>query len=790
MAASQGPEVRQVEVGITGMSCTACARTVEQHLARLSQVEGVRVNYALERAFLTVQAPVSARELEAAIANAGYGVAGETLRFRVEGLDEAPLRDRLAKILASHPALLSYRWDVARGVLTVRLLPGLASPDAVLEDLQASGLWISPLASEGAEREDDEARQRWLLALAGTVPLWVAAVTRWLHHPVGVLDSRSLALLLASGVQWGPGLPFFLRAVNGVRHRTLSMDVLVALATLSAWVVSLWGYWIHGAVYFGMSATVVTLVLWGKTWEARAKQRTTAVLRALEDVAPRMAWRCAGDKGWESVPCDRLGVGDVVMVRPGDYIPVDGVVQAGRTGVDESMLTGEARLCLKAPGDRVYAGTRHCGSEAVQIVASQVGPDTLRAHMMEAVEKAQAAKAPLERLADRLASRFVPFVLALAGVTWLGTGHWLRAVAVLVAACPCALGLATPTAVLVGTGTAARRGILFRHGEALERASRVNAVVLDKTGTLTRGEPRLTSVHCFGGYDKETAVALAASLERDSQHPLAQAFRRATEHRLLVEDVFEDIGAGLVGVWRGERVLLGSLRHLARFGLAVPRDAGREARGHQVWLAVGNAVVAQFALADAVRPRARATVQTLKRWGYRVVMATGDRAEEARRIADAVGIEEVCADVTPEQKAELVKSLQAEGHQVAMVGDGVNDALALATAAVGIAVVRGDNEAVAAADIILLRADVEALLEALVLARRTVRKISQNFAWALVYNGVLLPLAVLGVVHPSVSGGAMAMSSGAVVTNSLTLAKAIPRAGVPDSRARRIPPES
>jgi Cu+-exporting ATPase len=769
MGRDEGTGAFEVELTIGGMSCAACTRAVEQSLARVPAVQKVTVNLALERAFVQLKAPVAASELVAAVTNAGYTVPSETLKLAVDGLSEAPLRERMARVFAAHSGVVSHRSNLATGEVTVRYVKGLTSSARIVDDLQAAGFWIRHPLKQEPPSERDEARHRWLMSLAGTVPLWVVMVSHALHHPVGWLSPRWVPLVLGSWVQWGPGLPFVMRAYNGIKHGSFSMDVLVAVATLSAWMMSVYGFWAHGPLYFDMAATVITLVLWGKYWEASAKRRTSEALRALAGLTPQMAWRVGDNDTLERVPLLALNRGDVVVVRPGDPIPVDGVVVAGHAAVDESMLTGEAQVRVKAPGETVHAGTVHRGRAVVRVRADQVGADTLVAQMIEAVEQAQADKAPLERMADRLAARFVPFVMALSVATWAATGNWVRAVAVLVAACPCALGLATPTAILVGTGLAARRGILFRRGEALEQASRVNVLVLDKTGTLTRGEPEVIAVHAFGSYDRATVCALAASLEQYSNHPMGRAFRLLTDQRLSVDDVYEEIGEGLVGEWEAKPVALGNWRLMER--LAVAPLSELPARGQSIWLAVEGQIVAQFDMTDGVRPRAKATVEQLKRSGYRVMMATGDHRDQAQRVADAVGITEVYAELTPDAKAEVVRSLIRQGFTVAMVGDGINDALALATAQVGIQVARDHNLATEVADIVLLRSDVEAIGDALWVSRRTVRKIYQNFGWALIYNGILLPLAVIGAVHPGLAGGAMAFSSGAVVTNSLLLGK-------------------
>jgi Cu+-exporting ATPase len=594
-----------------------------------------------------------------------------------------------------------------------------------------------------------------------------------------------MQFLAATVVQWGPGSSFTRRAWLSVRHGNANMDVLVATGTLAAWGVSVYGVFARAPLYFDTSATVITLILVGKYLEAMAKGKTSEAIRQLLALRPTTTRLVEANGQVTEVPVESVTVGQMLEIRAGDRIPVDGRVLNGTGLVDESMLTGEPEWQPKAVDQEVAAGTVHRGDRAFRMEAIRVGRDTVLAHIVEAVEEAQAAKAPIQQFADRVANVFVPIVLGIAAITFVSTGlvtgdyraALLRAVAVLVVACPCSLGLATPTAVMVGSGIGARLGVLFRNGEALERVAKVQVVALDKTGTLTEGHPAVERVVTAAGVEEARVLGLAAALERASSHPLARAIIRAADavEPVAVEDVYTEEGQGMVGFRAGETVLLGSPKLLGAYGASIPDalaasvETDAQAGRTVVWLAVQDAVLGALIIADRIRPDARATIQALAARGIRTVMLTGDRQATANRVGHDVGITEVRAELSPQDKAAFIAAAEQAGRSVAMVGDGINDAPALARASVGMAVASGSDVATETAEVTLMRSEVGAVLQALTVGQKTLAKVRQNLFWALFYNVLMIPLAAFGVLSPMIAGAAMAFSSVTVVTNSLLL---------------------
>ena len=590
-------------------------------------------------------------------------------------------------------------------------------------------------------------------------------------------------LVLASVVQFGPGARFYRGAWKALRSGAPDMDVLVALGTSAAWGLSLWAL-LHAspALYFDSSALIITLILLGKWLETWARGRTAAAIRALSALRPETAV-VLREGGERTVPAAALRVGDVVVVRPGERIPADGRVQDGAAAVDESMLTGESLPVEKGPGAAVSAGTV-CSDGRLVIGLTAVGSETTLARIVRLVEKAQATKAPVQRLADRVAAVFVPAVLAVAAVTlgawWIGTGNAsaavLNAVSVLVIACPCALGLATPTAIMAGTGAAARRGILIKDAIVLERAHTITAVAFDKTGTLTEGRPRLVRVVPAEGVSREDVLRMSGALQADSEHPLARAVREAAPGVAGAESFRVLAGRGVAGRVDGRALVLGSRAVAAEHaplptGLMEQADALERSGETVSWLVQSEpaSVLGLLAFADQVKPEAGRAIAELKAAGLRTALITGDRRSVAQAVAADVGIDEVQAETLPEDKARAVEALRQRGMVVAMVGDGVNDALALAAADLGIAMGTGTDVAMETAGITLMRGDLRLVPEAITLALRTWRTIRRGLFWAFVYNVVGIPLAALGLLSPVIAGAAMALSSLSVVGNALTL---------------------
>lgn len=770
----------QLEIG--GMTCAACAQTVERTLGRIGGVQNVSVNLASEKAYITYD-PNRTRpeEFGPPLEKVGYHLRTEEVRLHVVGLDELVIRQRLEHLLSSLPGVLHVRINGANGTVVLDAMRGITDPAELLSGIVKAGFSAvrERPGMSAKQRETRGALVRLTASLALTIPLWMLMMGRMTMGSTASDGGNTVIIvemLLGTLVQWGPGYGFATRAWANVRRFTANMDVLVAMATLAAWVMSLYGVWSKGPVYFNMSATVISIVLLGKYLESRARTRTTEAIQQLAELTPRTTRRVTPVGKIEVIPLGDLTVGDVALVRPGDRIPVDGVLLDAPAIVDESLLTGEVMPVRKLPGAHLSQGTLLRGTKPIRVKAARVGKDTELAQVVRIVERAQADKPSVQNLADRIASVFVPIVMVLSFITLWVTGDWMRAVAVLVAACPCALGLATPTAIAVGTGIGARRGILFRHGESLERANRVDTILLDKTGTLTLGHPEVIDVTVSGPYDQATLEALAAGLETGSGHPLADAFMRLASGRTApMEDVYEEPGCGVVGTWQGHSVLLGNERLLRDYDVALPSALIDQIRliartgATPIVMAVGDTVAALFTVADPVRPDAAAEVAELKVRGYRVVMVTGDHPDTAEATAAQLGIGEVRSNCSPEVKAQVAAEFEANGRHVAMVGDGLNDAPALARAYLGIAVASGRDIASDVADITLLRSDVRAIGEALRVSRRTMAKIRQNYGWALIYNAVMIPLAAAGIVSPIVAGSAMAFSSVAVVTNSISL---------------------
>ena len=714
-----------VDLTIRGMSCASCVGRVEKALARVPGVAAVAVNLATERARVQTRGGVRVEALTQAITAAGY--------------EAAP---------AARPA--------AR-----------------------------------AETGGDGLPEWWPVALAAvlTAPLALQMLAAFFGNDWSLPPLVQLAL--ATPVQFWLGGRFYRAGWKALRARSGNMDLLVALGTSAAYGLSVYLMFVrpgHGMhLYFEASAIIITLVLLGKWFEARAKRQTTEAIRALQALRPDIA-RVRRDGVEREVPLESVRVGDVVVVRPGERIPVDGEVREGASNVDESLITGESLPVAKAEGDRVTGGA--INAEGLLVVETRaVGTETTLARIIRLVEDAQAAKAPIQKLVDKVSAVFVPVVLVIALVTlaaWgFATGDWeqalLSAVAVLVIACPCALGLATPTAMMAGTGIAARHGILVKDAEALEIAHRVSCVAFDKTGTLTEGRPSLAALEPAVGAAEEL-LRLAAALQRSSEHPLARAVTNEAAARRIDPPAALAVralpGRGVQGELDGATLYLGSRRLMRELDIPLARleaaAARHESEGRTVsWLAREangeRALLGLLAFGDTAKASARRAVERLHAQGVRTVMMTGDNRGSAHAVARALGIDEVLAEVLPQDKAEAVAGLKRAGGVVAMVGDGINDAPALAAADVGIAMSTGTDVAMHAAGVTLMRGDPLLVADALDISRRTYRKIRQNLFWAFIYNVVGIPLAALGFLNPVIAGAAMAFSSVSVVTNALLL---------------------
>lgn len=788
----------EIDVGIGGMTCASCVARVERAIRKVPGVAEVSVNLATERARIAFDgtAPDTGGVLEA-IAKAGYEPVAEEFDLRVEGMTCASCSGRVEKALRKVAGVS----DAAVNLATERAhVTGVGVDLATLvAAIEKAGYQASPVtAADAVTGEPDEAQGRSrrelrhvLIAAALSLPLVIGMVGDLLGFDV--MPPGWIQFLLATPVQFWLGWRFYRAAYKAVRAGAGNMDLLVAIGTTAAWGLStyllLTAHAGHGMphLYFEGSAVLITFVLLGKWLETRAKGQTAAAIRALMGLRPDTA-RVRRDGVEIELPVEQVRRGDVVVVRPGERMPVDGRVVEGSGSVDESMLTGEPLPVEKGAGAKVTGGSINVDGLLV-VETTAVGAETMLAKIVRMVEGAQASKAPIQRTVDRVSAVFVPVVLLIAAVTfaaWWGiTGDVeaaiVTAVSVLVIACPCALGLATPTSIMVGTGAAARHGILIKDAEALERAHAVTTVAFDKTGTLTEGKPRVTDIIPAVGVTEAEVLRVAAALQQGSEHPLAHAVRvRADEdgrELVPVTDFKALAGRGVCGSVEGRAVQLGAKRLMAEGGLA---DAALdtlasdlEASGRTVsWLAEvapERRVLGLVAFGDTVKDEARQAVQTLHEQGIEAVMVTGDSKGAANAVARELGIDRVFAEVLPGDKADVVANLKREGKVVAMVGDGINDAPALAAADVGIAMGTGTDVAMATAGVTLMRGNPVLVGGAVDVSRRTYAKIKQGLFWAFVYNLVGLPLAALGYLSPVLAGAAMALSSVSVVVNALTL---------------------
>lgn len=714
--------------------------------------------------------------------------AGKVVEFSISGMTCAACSARLEKVLNRQPGMQA-NVNLASERARIRLGEGVDAA-AVIAAVAKAGFSAAPVDGETRRREKaekqrvhrSEARHFWI-AVALSLPL--VGQMFFMFGEAGHHSElpRWLQFLLATPVQFWIGWRFYVGAYKALRGGGANMDVLVVLGTTMAWaystVVTLAG--LHQHVYFEGAAAVITLVLLGKLLEAKAKARTSEAIESLIRLQPKTA-RVERGGEWIEMPVEALMPGDIFQVRPGESVPVDGVVVDGQSSLNESMLTGESMPVTKVAEDRVFAATMN-GHGALRCRATGVGEQTLLAGIIRLVGEAQGSKAPVQRLADQISAVFVPVVCVIALLTFIGwwyagefAGALVNAVAVLVIACPCALGLATPTAIMVGTGQGARAGILVKNAEALERAEKIKVLALDKTGTLTCGMPQLTDLIPRGA-EHDEALMLAAGLEQNSEHPLARAIivaaeitrqQSATVHMPKIENFKALPGHGVSAEVDGRSLRLGSPVWLGLDADPVILDLQRMGKTVVV-LAEGDQILALFAIADALRPSSRQAVEKLRQRGIRVVMLTGDNAATAAAIAHEAGIAEFRAGILPGDKAAAIAELKADGGLVAMVGDGINDAPALAAADVSFAIGAGSDVAVEAADLTLIRSDLLGVVDAIDLSAATLGKIRQNLFFAFIYNVLGIPLAAAGMLNPVVAGAAMAMSSVSVVSNSLLL---------------------
>jgi len=808
----QDTEERRLPLG--NLSCAGCVRRAEAALSAIAGVHEPSVNLATHEARVLLTPSVDMDNLRREMQRAGYPLRTGQIELSLEGMSCASCVARVETALQVQPGVLRATVNLATGRAQIEHIEGQGDASALIAAATSAG-YPATLLDDGHAPEDPQTRHNaeakglrgaLLLAAGLTLPVFilemgghvVPAFHHWLHHQIGMQTLWIIQFVLTTAVLAGPGRRFYTTGLPALMRGAPDMNSLVAIGTLAAWAYSVIATFAPTllpetarAVYFEAAAVIVTLILLGRWLEARAKGRTGAAIARLVGMQPRVARVIRGDETVE-IAIDELRAGDVVQLRPGERIPADGVLISEEAVIDESMITGEPIPETKHEGAKVIGGTVN-GAGAFRMEVTHTGAQTMLSQIIRMVESAQGAKLPVQALVDRVTMVFVPIVIGIAILTvfvWLFFGPDLTfalvaGVSVLIIACPCAMGLATPTSVMVGTGRAAELGVLFRKGTALQVLDKVQIVAFDKTGTLTEGRPILTNLETAGAWDADEALRLAAAMEQTSEHPIARAILAAAEEKALkLREVagFKSLtGLGVRGMIEDRTVLLGAARLMVQENVDIAPLSGRaqELAGQgrsPLYLAVDGQLVALLAVADKAKQGAREMIAALKSQGLRVAMISGDAQDAANAIGKELGIDDIVAEVMPKGKVDALQSLRAHGGKLAFVGDGINDAPALAEADVGIAIGTGTDVAVETADVVLISGAPEAVLTALGVSRQTMKNIRQNLFWAFAYNTALIPVAA-GVLYPAfglmlspmLAAGAMAFSSVCVLSNALRL---------------------
>jgi Cu+-exporting ATPase len=805
----------RVTLNLTGLSCAGCVGRVQRALAEEAGLSDVVVNLATEQASFAASGPKDVARAIDRLADAGYPARHGSLQLEIGQMSCASCVSRVEKVLQAQPGVVEAAVNLATGRATVDLYEGTTAPEGLAQAVTEAGYparvagarEVGSRADRLAQEAQAQARRTGIAAVLA-LPVFilemgghlVPAFHHWVHSAIGQQTAWGLQFLFTTGVLAGPGRGFFTQGVPALLRRAPDMNSLVALGAGAAWLFSTLVTFVPGlvpaaqrAVYFEAAAVIVVLILLGRWLEARAKGRTGAAISALMALQPAQAlvWR---DGAYRATPIEEVVVGDRMDLRPGARVPVDAEVLEGQTEVDESMLTGEPLPVSKVAGDMVTGGTVNTNGTLI-LRATRVGAETTLAQIRQLVETAQGAKLPIQNLVDRVTHWFVPAVLVAALVTvlvWLLVGSaqamslaLVAGVSVLIIACPCAMGLATPTSIMVGTGRAAELGVLFRKGSALQTLSDIDVIAFDKTGTLTEGAPHLEEVLLAAGAEKDRVLALAAAVEARSEHPVARAIVAAAKAAGValpeVQNFAATPGRGVRGTVAGKDVFIGTARYLRDADIDPEPLAGFEAEvaakgSTPLLVAIDGVPHGVLAVADSLRPSAMPALAALRDAGVEIAMLTGDKRATADHVAQRLGVDHVYAEVLPEQKLAIIGQLQSKGRRVAFVGDGINDAPALAQADVGIAIGTGTDVAIESAEVVLMSPDLMGVVRALEISRRTMRNIRQNLGWAFGYNAALIPVAagvlypVFGVLlSPIFAAAAMALSSVSVLTNALRL---------------------
>ncbi|HFK1788351.1 heavy metal translocating P-type ATPase [Bacillus pacificus] len=797
-------EQKEANLQISGMTCAACANRIEKGLKKVEGVHDANVNFALEKTKIMYDPQkTNPQQFKEKVESLGYGIVSDKAEFTVSGMTCAACANRVEKRLNKLEGVNEATVNFALESATVDFNPDEINVNEMKSAITKLGYKLELKSDEQDGSTDhrlqeiERQKKKFIVSFILSFPLLWAMVshfsfTSFIYLP-DMLMNPWVQMALATPVQFIIGGQFYVGAYKALRNKSANMDVLVALGTSAAYFYSVYlsiqsiGSSEHMTdLYFETSAVLITLIILGKLFEAKAKGRSSEAIKKLMGLQAKTA-TVVRDGTEMKILIEEVVAGDIVYVKPGEKIPVDGEIVEGKSAIDESMLTGESIPVDKTIGDVVIGSTMNKNG-FLKVKATKVGRDTALAQIIKVVEEAQGSKAPIQRVADQISGIFVPVVVGIAIITfavWMifvipgdFGGALEKMIAVLVIACPCALGLATPTSIMAGSGRSAEYGILFKGGEHLEATHRLDTVILDKTGTVTNGKPVLTDVIVADGFHEEEILRLVGAAEKNSEHPLAEAIVDGIKEKKIdipSSETFEAIpGFGIESVVAGKQLLIGTRRLMKKFNIDIEEvsksmeELEREGKTAML-IAINKEYAGIVAVADTVKDTSKAAIARLKKMGLDVVMITGDNTQTAQAIAKQVGIDHVIAEVLPEGKAEEVKQLQAQGKKVAMVGDGINDAPALATADIGMAIGTGTDVAMEAADITLIRGDLNSIADAIFMSKMTIRNIKQNLFWALAYNGLGIPIAALGFLAPWVAGAAMAFSSVSVVLNALRL---------------------